>query len=103
MHGGYRSYSMPLPSQAVAAGVENKSEGEVVLNNNAAITKVQRADRKSRNGKGRGLPKKGKEAFLRLWLNHEGRTDEPTSVSDDLYVLQRTLDPLIGLQKYFLK
>jgi len=50
------------PSKALVKtasnGSEDKSEGEVVLNNNAA-TKVQRADRKSRAGKGRGLPKKG--------------------------------------------
>ena len=47
--------------QTASNGSEDKSEGEVVLNNNAA-TKVQRADRKSRAGKGRGLPKKGTEA-----------------------------------------
>lgn len=53
--------------KAVAAGVEDKSEGEVVLNNNAALTKVQRADRKSRNGKGRGLPKKGGAGGKHTW------------------------------------
>jgi len=66
------------------AGIEDKSEGEVVLNNNA-VTKVQRADRKSRTGKGRGLPKKGGAGGKHTWgaLGSELFAEVMASSQDD--------------------
>ena len=55
---------LPFPAQSPSSGSEDKSDSEVVLNNNAAGNKVQKADRKSRAGKGRGLPKKGTHCAL---------------------------------------
>lgn len=65
-------------------GSEDKSEGEVILNNNA-LTKVQRADRKSRTGKGRGLPKKGGAGGKHTWgaLGSELYAEVMASSQDD--------------------
>lgn len=66
------------------AGTEDKSESEVVLNNNA-VTKVQRTDRKSRTGKGRGLPKKGGAGGKHTWgaLGSELFAEVMASSQDD--------------------
>jgi len=65
-------------------GTEDKSESEVVLNNNA-VTKVQKADRKSRAGKGRGLPKKGGAGGKHTWgaLGSELFAEVMASSQDD--------------------
>jgi len=65
-------------------GTEDKSESEVVLNNNA-VNKVQKADRKSRAGKGRGLPKKGGAGGKHTWgaLGSELFAEVMASSQDD--------------------
>jgi len=76
------------PSKALqkspSAGSEDKSDSEVALNNNAA-TKVQRTDRKSRAGKGRGLPKKGGAGGKHTWgaLGSELFAEVMASSQDD--------------------
>jgi len=66
-------------------GIEDKSEGEVVLNNNAAAKVPPRADRKSRAGKGRGLPKKGGAGGKHTWgaLGSELFAEVMASSQDD--------------------
>jgi len=77
------------PSKALlkspSSGSEDKSDSEVVLNNNAAGNKVQKADRKSRAGKGRGLPKKGGAGGKHTWgaLGSELYAEVMASSQDD--------------------
>merc|ERR1711990_805053 len=63
-----------------------KPKGDTVLNNNGgSVTKVQKTDRKSRNGKGRGLPKKGGAGGKHTWgaLGSELFAEVMASSQDD--------------------
>lgn len=84
IHKAKRPSKTLLKVSAAPVGTEDKSEGEVVLNNNAS-TKVQRADRKSRAGKGRGLPKKGGAGGKHTWgaLGSELYAEVMASSQDD--------------------
>jgi len=80
------SKMLPKATPALNGTMEDKPKGDTVLNNNGgSVTKVQKTDRKSRNGKGRGLPKKGGAGGKHTWgaLGSELFAEVMASSQDD--------------------